>query len=348
MEEINVIVGIITDVKLVNFIRFKPHVNVVGFVIAPNIATLSNHIIFKGKEVPIVNSLCYTMNFDSFILLPFDSDMEYENMIHPLITFCQKAGKPVYSCEKRNDYVLNQDFLYADELYELAKLQEIGLGGKMKKINCPIIAVAGLSENTRKFETILSVSSQLETIGYKVSIIGTRFDTEVYGCYSFPFEHLSGNETENVISINNYVKEIEKKDKPDVIVIGVPGAILALNDEFHFDFGLLGVQIGNAISTDYAILNILCKDYSAEFFETMKNVMMFRLNMPLKAIVISENDYDISSFDLSKIYYVTIPPRIVRDMKLRKNSCIQLPFYTLDGNCEDVQELCSNIVTELS
>ena len=58
--------------------------------------------------------------------------------------------------------------------------------GVLQQISVPVVAVAGLWENTDKFEVTLSLREHLLKEGYRVSQVGSRPYCELFGFHSFP------------------------------------------------------------------------------------------------------------------------------------------------------------------
>ena len=131
----------------------------------------------------------------------------------------------------------------------------------------PIISVMGVGYNVSKFDVQLYLREMFLKKGYKVAQIGTKKISNIMGFYSIPDfmynNRFSGEET--ILRFNEFVKKVEDKEKPDIIIIGVPEPILPLNKKHLFSFGIRAYEIYQAVDVDYCILNLLSGEYSDQF-----------------------------------------------------------------------------------
>lgn len=131
-------------------------------------------------------------------------------------------------------------------------------------INTPVLIVFGIDEYTEKFEVQVSLREKFISKGYKVSSITSRRDSELLGMNSIPafmFEDTI-NVSDKIIQYNHYVKYIEQIEKPELIIIGVPGGILPY-DKFNYNhYGIIAYEISYAVPCD---LSIMCTHYNTNF-----------------------------------------------------------------------------------
>ena len=124
------------------------------------------------------------------------------------------------------------------------------------KIDAPIIAVAGMGEDINKTEVALALRDMLASEGYRVSMVGSKNYCEVLEANPFPsFMFLPQiDERLKVVFFNMYVKHIEDTEKPDIIVISIPGATKAYSSEITQGFGLLHHEVFQAVLADYLVM----------------------------------------------------------------------------------------------
>ncbi|MDR1532861.1 MAG: TIGR04066 family peptide maturation system protein [Clostridiales bacterium] len=126
----------------------------------------------------------------------------------------------------------------------------------LEPLDVPIVAVAGTWWNIDKFETSLALREMFLSNGYKVSQIGSRNYCELMGFHSFPSFMFDPrvDAAKKIVCFNRYVKRIIEKEQPDVVIVGVPGSIQSLNDEYTNGFGLLAYLTFQAITVDFLVL----------------------------------------------------------------------------------------------
>lgn len=219
---------------------------------------------------------------------------------------------------------------YSDKYYEemrrlIPAEQYIEMGVKHKElhtllpdrtyeIETPVIVAAGMGQNTDKLAVQLTLRRKLMEKGYKVSVISSRRDGNWDGVYEMPefvFGH-SVSESEKVIKLNHYVKQIEMSDRPDVLIVGVPGAILPLDSIDHNEFGILAYEMSFAVPCDVAVL---CMTYEPQFegdykklAEDMENRFgFFVAGIHIAAVVTDTQLF----FEERKLSYVSIDQKVV-------------------------------------
>ncbi len=130
------------------------------------------------------------------------------------------------------------------------------------------------------------------------------------------------DDTQKIILFKKYVKCIEMTEQPDLIVIGIPGAIMAINKKHHFDYGVTAYMVSQAVAGDYVIMNMLYgKKYTTEQLEELSKVCKYRLN------------FEVDSFHLSNAW---LDPSTLKDDQLR---IIKLGKKEYDQNVDRLYDL---------
>ena len=80
-------------------------------------------------------------------------------------------------------------------------------------------------------------------------------------------------------NINFFVGYIEENEKPEVIVVGIPGELLPLTKQKPGNFGIIAYEILNAVDPDFTILSLYKDEYKEEYFEEMNNLLHYRYNV---------------------------------------------------------------------
>lgn len=156
-------------------------------------------------------------------------------------------------------------------------------------IDVPVIMVLSTSIMTEKFEVQLSIRKRLQEKGYKVAHVGTKSFCNLFGSHPIPdwFFDRKYTEAEKISLFNILLKNIEKEEKPDAIVVGVPEGIIPLTKKHHFNYGVYAFEICCAVAPDYVILALPYGEYNDEFYEEMKILCQYRLNTRLDSFYVS-------------------------------------------------------------
>ena len=254
-----------------------------------------SYIVPGGKVSEVYNSsisMIYSManimsmqevDFDKVIIV--DSNMvSYEEYDNAIKVFLEKNIRIILATGIYDEILYSK---HSQKRIEICKGNEIVIDSIVHKnkqeIEVPIISVMGVGYNVSKFDVQLYLREMFLKKGYKVAQIGTKKISNIMGFYSIPDfmynNRFSGEET--ILRFNEFVKKVEDKEKPDIIIIGVPEPILPLNKKHLFSFGIRAYEIYQAVDVDYCILNLLSGEYSDQFETEMKNVCKYRYNVCL-------------------------------------------------------------------
>ena len=272
-----------------------------------------SYIVPGGKVSEVYNSsisMIYSManimsmqevDFDKVIIV--DSNMvSYEEYDNAIKVFLEKNIRIILATGIYDEILYSK---HSQKRIEICKGNEIVIDSIVHKnkqeIEVPIISVMGVGYNVSKFDVQLYLREMFLKKGYKVAQIGTKKISNIMGFYSIPDfmynNRFSGEET--ILRFNEFVKKVEDKEKPDIIIIGVPEPILPLNKKHLFSFGIRAYEIYQAVDVDYCILNLLSGEYSDQFETEMKNVCKYRYNVDI-------DDFFVSNFSIVSNLNITV------------------------------------------
>jgi len=196
-------------------------------------------------------------------------------------------------------------------------------------IDVPIVAIMGIGQNVQKFNLQLYFRDRFINKGYKVSQFGTKKISELFDFHSLP-DFLFNNDysdVDKVYAFNRMIKRISMYEKPDVILLGIPDSIIALNNKHRFSFGLYAYEIFNAIQPDIVIASLMANDgYNDEFYSQISEMVKHKYNVDIDAYFISQFCPISNSLWAEKLTYAYFPK-----VKIEKN---KYKVYS----AEDLQE----------
>lgn len=173
--------------------------------------------------------------------------------------------------------------------------------------------------------------------GLRVSQISSRRYCDYLGMHSFPdfmFEN-QYSEKEKILLFNHWVKQIELYEKPDVILLGVPGGIIPYNDTFVNYFGITPYEVLQAVRPDSLILGLPYKEYTSEFFEEMNRLTTYHFGVSVDSFTISNDLFDLnSSMERQAPCYITVQPNKVDEL-LQKIGDTQYKVFNV---CSGIQK----------
>ncbi len=194
------------------------------------------------------------------------------------------------------------------------------ISGRIVEVKTPIVAIAGVSQNTNKFELELSLKHEFEEKGYHVLLIASRKEANVIGDYSIPEFMLTNELSENnkILAFNHFVTQLESEKQPDIIILGIPGSVVSYDNKFFKDFGVLAFEISRSVSIDSFILCSLFADYEKEYFQKCEQVIGEQLGVSIDFHALSKFTIDESEMiEREKVFYLTLDEDIV-DTKVKE------------------------------
>ncbi|MDF2540587.1 MAG: peptide maturation system protein family [Herbinix sp.] len=221
---------------------------------------------------------------------------------------------------------------------------------RLYKIDVPVITIMGTGENSNKFELQLALRRYFLSKGYKVSQFGTKEYSELFGFDEIPFIYEDISVKQRILKLNQYLCNVVNEQKPDLIILGVPGSIMKYNDMVLNDFAEPAHIINNAVIPDIAILSILYEQFTPEYFHMLNNYCKYSMNCEIDYFNIAncKASYDEETKDLRYIYldsnYVmnNILSSVVEDITLKVANILQ--GTSSEQLCSDIErKLASNV-----
>ncbi|MDF2989338.1 MAG: hypothetical protein K0R50_4848 [Eubacterium sp.] len=307
---------------------------------------------FTGKDASVADGgekLNININNDFEGLLPLcdtvlfteaERVLDFHKSILPKVEKAAEQGKNILYFRKIEENSKNQ-------LMEICKKYNVGFksgedfentyndieleGFNLQKINTPVIFVLGLYEKTQKFEIQLSLREVFNSLEYKVSQVGSRNYCELLGFHSFPQFMYSSAKTEDkkILSFNHLLKDIENSEKPDVIIVGIPGNVMRLNDNFTGRFGIMAYEVSQAVTPDAAVMSTLYEDFKPEYFEKIATSIKYKLGFDISCFNLSNIKFDWAVAEYSfKESYLMIDSSFVNKKKT-KFDMIKTPVFNI-------------------
>lgn len=158
----------------------------------------------------------------------------------------------------------------------------------------PVVLVQGAGDYCDKFHVELSIAREFKNDDFKVSHIGSKSYSHLFGSHDFPsfMTKSTLSMEERILAFSSYVKTIERKEQPDVIVIGVPQGIMPINEVFHGDFGMLNYMVSQAVEPDIVMFNTWLDDYNQEYIDEIKNLFKYKFGYPYDFMHLSNIQFD--------------------------------------------------------
>lgn len=161
---------------------------------------------------------------------------------------------------------------------------------RVRELEAPVILVYGLGEHSGKFECMLRLKQAIDSEGYNGAFLSGNAAGTLAGIGCYPEELFSANISHHnkVLLLNKFLFNLDQEQKPDVIVLSVPGGIVSLSEGTHNFFGELPLVFSSGVTADAGILCCyLSPERTAEFYGSAESHISHRYGFPMDMIFIS-------------------------------------------------------------
>lgn len=200
----------------------------------------------------------------------------------------------------------------------------------LKNIRTPIISVIGMGDYCNKFSCELELRKFFVSRRYKVLQIGSKNISFLFGFENLPdFLYQKDYSLEDKAFLFNYfVSFYEERYQPDVILIGIPGGILPVNNKILNGLGEIPFAIMNSIKVDIGILCIYHNAVENHIIDEYIKCCKYRFNTIVDNILVSNTAF---TFDMD------------RDMRSLKYYHLKKSIHIDNNDCKgkEVFSICN-------
>lgn len=309
----------------------------------------------ENTGIFIANREINEIDFDD--LLVCESSGDFDTLIMPQIKITAECGKNViflYDIDQQKKNEVEELCKKENVKYSVITNRKMDVGELFEHeiipISVPVVFVASVIENTNKFDVQLGLRKFLQEEGYKVSQIGTKEYCELFGFHAIPdfmYENQL-SEADKIVWFNRICKSIELQEKPDIFIIGVPGATMVFNEAITNNFGITAFEMANAVRPDTAIMCVPYEGYDSNFLKMIQTSSKYKLDMQVDCFNIANKHFDAArSKEEKKLSFITTGLDLVdkRIAELKRDS--EIPIYN-SLNTTSALEMYSYIINKLS
>ena len=306
----------------------------------------------RNIGISILETVDYNQDFEGVLVIADCSNKDVEHAVSIYVKEILEHNKEVIFAMRVSDEIKE---ICSRKIHLITywdrEADDVKHGNKLLQINTPVIAVAGVHELTHKFKIQLEINRYFSKMGYRVSHIGSKQYGELFGIHSFPdFMYSDLNETEKIYRLNKYIKNMEKQEQPDIIIIGVPGGIMPYNEMFPGYFGITMFEVMQAVRPDVLIMSCLYENYNVKYFENLATSIHYKFGIDVDAFNVSTFQVDLNESEQSRVlqYYKISYNEVEQVISSCSDSSIPI-FNIMNGtDGEKIAELIFNKLQEYS
>ena len=103
-----------------------------------------------------------------------------------------------------------------------------------------------------------------------------------------------------IILYNHFIKKIEEEEKPEVIIIGIPGEIMPISKVQPGHFGIHAFQILNAVNPDFLIMSLYGNEISGKYVKELKQIMKYKFVANIDCFYLGNYAQDVFTVNRSR------------------------------------------------
>lgn len=116
--------------------------------------------------------------------------------------------------------------------------------------------------------------------GYKVSQVGTKRYSALFGFHVLP-QFPEAPLWKKILLYNRYFKDIVSREDPDVLIVGVPGGIMPIDERHNELFGETAIAISKSLNPDVTILSLYLVKVDSAFLSDIEKYFRYALGVSL-------------------------------------------------------------------
>ena len=215
---------------------------------------------------------------------------------------------------------------------------------EIRTIPVPVVFVLGTGPHTNKLEVQTALGKHFRERGYAVSQVASRNLGNFLGYHTVPESLFSQAATtkDRIILLNRYFHKIYLRDKPEVMVIGLPGGIMPVNPIRFDELGEKAYLISQAVTPDAAVLCTYAFEFNQEYVKEMQAICQYRLGTAVKHLVVSGTEIGLSP-ETSQTEHSMVPGSLIREKCSFSFSGVSC-HYALDP--QDLECLGASVLRE--
>lgn len=312
--------------KIYNTLIYPYTINFASFI-APWTSQLRKNIMIKAVVTPEVLGLSDkdAGNVDNREAIGINVGSDFKEALKVCDTFLAAEGKHIK--ELRDDIVEKMHFsieskkniictisLSKDELdIFITKAKQYGvdfiytkekaddkalvLPGRLFTPSASVIFVGEIMSGLNGFDIVVSLTDYYKKIGYKVSTLAVPEYSKLFGfhVYSELEVYSQFDEHEKITYYNSFFNAIEKKEKPDIIIVQLLGGMVRYNDIIKNEYGIYSYMMAHALTPDCFVLCVPYKSVDGEKLQELNTMFKYRYGFNINCIHQSNVLVDIGS-----------------------------------------------------
>lgn len=230
------------------------------------------------------------------VAMPRDEKSEIENHIFTQIRRVLIAGKSVVfygACSARiSKKIQVLKHRYSNELLffpeKALSYKSTQFNQRYRQVEVPVILIGGLVESSDTLEVLLGIVAELRERKFWPSAIVKHPVGRLFGLHSYDSISTAGaTEVQKIEALNRFAEALARKERPNVILIEAPDAVMRFSEITPNGFGIQTYQLTQAIRIDYFVCSVPLDLVIPPLLEAFSKDFSVRLGSPILAVQVS-------------------------------------------------------------
>ena len=221
----------------------------------------------------------------------------------------------ILAASERNKEVLLSRKLTTQltELCDTAISQDNPMDEKLHQLDVPVIMVLAQGERVGQYAIELALRNHFITKGYAVSQIASYDIGRLFGMHSIPdFIYRKGEAYDKIVMFNHFASNLVFEEKPEILIVGVPGAVMKYSDKHLQGLGILPLIITSAVRSDASVFCTYYNESLKTYLEETRNYCNYRLDCNTFFFGISNTVLELDVTDVKgQLKYITLDTQSV-------------------------------------
>ena len=221
---------------------------------------------------------------------------------------------------------------------------------KMYTIETPVVGIGNLVGSNNINDVVSLIANSLRKRGYRPAIISTNNNlSAIKGIYSCILEKTDRYSAKSILKINNMLRDIEQKEKIDIFLVDIPGAMMKYSNGIFGDFSLAAYCYSQALEFDYFILNSIVGNYDSDFYNSISECFEKKFGAGIDTVFIENRIIDMNdSLERHDTVFNKVPCTYV-DQYLNSISQNTIGIQFKNGSLsEEIEHVVEKIIDCLS
>lgn len=280
-----------------------------------------------------------------------------ENILGNILLALKKNKEIICTLELMEDELnsIREECSYNDILFKYPldikrKYKTPDFSKKLITPKASVIFIGEVISGLDSFKITLGITTNMRKHGYKTITLVEKSWCDFLNLTPMPDFMIQNNMDDNskVYAFNQFIRQLEQKENPDLIIIQLPGAIMRFNDNLTAGFGIVPYLIGLAVQAEYMIFSSSYNIMPPTYYESLSERFEHQIGVGIDFLHMSNALIDVNdSKGPDNFSFLRVEQEKVENEVNRLNQIGEIPVFNCN-NLIECEEMCEQIISMLA